>query len=1431
MKYLLACFCLVLVACQQEVPAPSPAVPDNLEPAAAAVDDKPMLPAYKLPGDHRPAKADQYDDFRNAHPELYGITQPPSVVVRPVAEYEPASRLMITVSSSGLPAGIWKNLVDVVKSGIGVVDVYVIYGTNPVKTAFTNSLAAAGVAASAVTWVNMAIDSIWVRDFGPLPIVSADNKAGIVDFRYYHQRIYDDSIPTKLGSLWNLSVFRAPVDFEGGNFMSDSKSNCFASQGLYYANGVPQAQVDGYMKSYVGCKNVYIAKPLSGEGTTHIDMQAKIVDDSTIVVGEYAAAVDATNDKITDDNAAYFQSLGYKVVRMPMPSNADGNFRTYINSLFVNGVNMVPVYSINKDKEAAAMAVWQQVMPTWQHVPMNSDDVIAWAGAIHCITMTVADATYAKMQTDPAYACGGDWACYPGGTGDNCGGIAYQGCCEGQTLKYCENNVLKTASCTSKPSCGWDSTNQYYNCGTAGAADPSGKYPKSCTPVCEPNCTGKVCGDDGCGGSCGTCAAGKVCQQGTCVTSGGPAQCLGPNTPSANTCGNVSDIGCCDELGRVLYCMNGALYCINCTQSNPSCGWNTQNSWYDCGTNGSADPSGKNPKACGGACVPACTGKVCGSDGCGGTCGTCPAGQVCNASGQCACVPNCTGKVCGDNGCGGSCGTCGAGQLCNAAGQCVNSCTPNCTGKVCGNDGCGGSCGTCQAGTTCNAAGQCVCAPNCVGKQCGPNGCGGSCGTCPAGSTCSASGQCVSSCVPDCSGKQCGPDGCGGICGTCQAGQTCDAAGKCVSSCVPNCTGKVCGSNGCGGSCGTCPAGSTCNASGQCVSSCVPACTNKQCGGDGCGGTCGTCPVGFECSADFKCVSTCKPDCTGKVCGDDGCGGTCGTCPANNLCQGGKCVPVADPCLGITWQGCCDGTSLYWCENSQLFSLACGTAGCGWNGGQQYYDCNFKGADPSGTFPLTCPGGQCIPDCAGKSCGDDGCGGSCGTCQAGQLCTNGNCVSGNNCGDVTYAGLCDGSILVWCENNAIHKADCSKLGPNYVCEFHPPKNGFYCIEKEQCTPTCTGKACGDDGCGGSCGTCPAGQSCGADGQCKPGPCVPACGGKACGPDGCGSTCGTCPAGGTCSADGQCVPVCTPVCEGKECGPDGCDGSCGTCPAGSSCQGGACEAGCVPVCTGKECGDDGCGGLCGTCPAGEVCTAGTCAPECTPACDGKACGPDGCGGDCGSCPKDFSCQDGLCVAQPDGCGNITSAGMCQGDLLKKCVANEVVTTDCAEAGKTCSFVPGAGVYDCVGACIPLCAGKECGDDGCGGNCGVCAKGYDCEAGKCIQANPVCTPSCEGRVCGSDGCDGSCGTCADGESCSGDGLCLGVTPQADVIESDTPSVVEPGPTEEPVASKSGGCSSASTSDAGGSVLLFLLLLGSLLTAHRSLGSRPSRCGVPR
>jgi len=43
-------------------------------------------------------------------------------------------------------------------------------------------------------------------------------------------------------------------------------------------------------------------------------------------------------------------------------------------------------------------------------------------------------------------------------------------------------------------------------------------------------------------------------------------------------------------------------------------------------------------------------------------------------------------------------------------------------------------------------------------------------------------------------------------------------------------------------------------------------------------------------------------------------------------------------------------------------------------------------------------------------------------------------------------------------------------------------------------------------------------------------------------------------------------------------------------------------------------------------------------------------------------------------------------------------------------------------DSGGVCVPDCAGKECGSDGCVGVCGSCILGQICESGLCVDTSP-------------------------------------------------------------------------------------------------------------
>ncbi len=75
------------------------------------------------------------------------------------------------------------------------------------------------------------------------------------------------------------------------------------------------------------------------------------------------------------------------------------------------------------------------------------------------------------------------------------------------------------------------------------------------------------------------------------------------------------------------------------------------------------------------------------------------------------------------------------------------------------------------------------------------------------------------------------------------------------------------------------------------------------------------------------------------------------------------------------------------------------------------------------------------------------------------------------------------------------------------------------------------------------------------------------------------------------------------------------------------------------------------------------------------------------------------------------------------------------------------------------CVPDCEGRDCGDDGCGGSCGVCVNPCDpCglkggpweDPSLCLEPEGVCTTlccplCCDDVECGDDQCGGSCGVC--------------------------------------------------------------------------------------
>ena len=538
---------------------------------------------------------------------------------------------------------------------------------------------------------------------------------------------------------------------------------------------------------------------------------------------------------------------------------------------------------------------------------------------------------------------------------------------------------------------------------------------------CAPDCDGKECGGDGCGGSCGECRSSAL----FCIDSKCVGYCV--SDCAGKECGPDGCGGSCGLCPEGGYCTAGG----QCKK-----------------------------------CFPACDDKECGDDGCGGSCGTCPDSAKYCVEGECVanCTPTCEGKECGNDNCGGSCGDCPPDAPYCSQAKCYSECILDCEGKECGSDGCGSSCGECSLPQHLCIGGQCVCQPDCEDKECGNDGCGGSCGECLEHASCNEStGECV--CASECSPP--GDSKCVGnqvwVCTQFANYPPCNKwafSEPCIGSDIcedGKCVKPPCGPGNCDGCCmdnetclsanypthcgkGGIPCQDCTITGGVCIDGecCQPDCIGKECGNDGCDGTCGECEEGLVCS-DGVC---CQPDCDDKQCGDDGCGGDCGKCKNNvEECQDGQCVALPDVICTLKKAEC--GLVLFNGTNGMTF-FECGECPDGW---YCYMNKCF-----------------CDSDCFGKQCGyDDGCGGVCqGWCPGSQ--------------EVCQDGVCE------CQADCFGK-DCGPDGCGDTCGSCP--QGYYCVDGQcACMPQCAGKDCGDDGCGGNCGDCEYDEWC-HEGECIP----------------------------------------------------------------------------------------------------------------------------------------------------------------------------------------------------------------------------------------------------------------------------------------------------------------------------------------------------------
>lgn len=369
--------------------------------------------AQDLPRYMTPAESAIYPQYLLQQQERLaaGITTPPPSPVRTMAEWEEVQAICITWTSY---QSILAQIVAAAQQECTVI--INCSDSNSVK----NYLVNAGVFPVNCRYIETPYNSVWIRDYGPHTCYVNDvDTLVLVEWVYNRPRPYDDAMPEVIAAELGLPLYQttqSPYTLvnTGGNFVPDGFGQAFSSNLVLDENpSLSTAQVDNILQQFMGIDNYVHLTNLPYDGIHHIDMHMKLLDEETLLMGEFPSGISdgpqiETNLQFILSNHSSAFGTPFRVVRIPMVPSTGGSYppsssyRTYTNGVFVNGSYIFPTYYPQWD--STAYRILGENLPGYKLVGINCNSMISASGAIHCITKLIGVDEPLLISHKPVYA-------------------------------------------------------------------------------------------------------------------------------------------------------------------------------------------------------------------------------------------------------------------------------------------------------------------------------------------------------------------------------------------------------------------------------------------------------------------------------------------------------------------------------------------------------------------------------------------------------------------------------------------------------------------------------------------------------------------------------------------------------------------------------------------------------------------------------------------------------------------------------------------------------------------------------------------------------------------------------------------------------------------------------------------------------------------
>ncbi|SFF60958.1 agmatine deiminase [Duganella sp. CF458] len=261
-----------------------------------------------------------------------------------------------------------------------------------------------------IDYFPLALDDIWVRDYGGCFVIDGAGNLGLVDFNFNgwggKQRAASDTRVAKaLSEDLEANYFVSSLVGEGGGIEVDGHGTGIMTESCWVnANRNPRmgrSQVEAELKQRLGLRKIIWLPGIRDKDITdaHVDFYARFVRAGVVVVNRdddpqsYDYAVTRKHLDILK-NATDADGRKLEIHILPPPAKprsnrfSEGNpdfAAGYINYLPINGAVIAPQFG-DAEADGYCRELLARLYPGRDIVQLDIDPIAAGGGGIHCVT-------------------------------------------------------------------------------------------------------------------------------------------------------------------------------------------------------------------------------------------------------------------------------------------------------------------------------------------------------------------------------------------------------------------------------------------------------------------------------------------------------------------------------------------------------------------------------------------------------------------------------------------------------------------------------------------------------------------------------------------------------------------------------------------------------------------------------------------------------------------------------------------------------------------------------------------------------------------------------------------------------------------------------------------------------------------------------------